>query len=442
MGVIFGAVLYFVGHAVVLALANPFSLLLIPPIAAGLEYYAQYYRTTIREVHRNYLVRMSTVYQDMVEAITGRVIVRAYAFEKQVVCRSIDSLDIFQQVSFIKTSIQAWLGFRMAVIGYSLSILTQLQPIFTFYGVLPHQSAALVGFSIAYSQQLVGIIQQMIGNFSDLEMQFISIERLREYASQQPQVEDQQEVLLIGSTLRMGSGEGLRLKNVEVRYREHLQPALTGVTLDFRPRQVAAIMGRTGAGKTSLLLSVLQLVPYTGSIQVDGKSLDELHPQDVRQNLVGVVPQNPMLFAGSLAWNLDPEGKRSNADLWEVLEAMGLDLAATCRTARAGLRTEVVASDSGGGPGRLALSQGHQQLLCAARMLLRQPRVVLLDEVTASLPAETADTTVATLFRLFKKRDATVLLVTHQEALLHRCERVVTISSGRVISDRSVASSI
>jgi len=286
---------------------------------------------------------------------------------------------------------------------------------------------------------LVGIIQQFIGNFSDLEMQFISIERLCEYAAQQPQIEDQEEMLLEGSSLGAGSGEGLRLRDVEVRYREHLQPALTGVTLSFRPREVAAIMGRTGAGKTSLLLSVLQLVPYTGSIEVDGKSLTKLHPQEVRRHLVGVVPQSPLLFAGSLAWNLDPECERGEAELWEVLEAIGL---AICRSARAGLRTEVVASDGGGGPGRLALSQGHQQLLCAARMLLRRPRVVLLDEVTASLPSESADATVSTLFRLFKERDATVLLVTHQEALLHRCERVVNIASGRVISDRAVASAI
>jgi len=289
---------------------------------------------------------------------------------------------------------------------------------------------------------LVGIIQQMIGNFSDLEMQFISIERLCEYATQQPQAEDQQDMLLIGSTLTRGPGQGLRLRNVEVKYREHFQPALTEVTLDFRPREVAAIMGRTGAGKTSLLLSVLQLVPYTGSIEVDGRCLKGLHPQDVRRHILGVVPQSPMLFAGSLAWNLDPEGERSEEDLWKVLEAMGLDLAATCRNTRARLQTEVAVGDGGGAPGTLALSQGHQQLLCAARMLLRRPRVVLLDEVTASLPAETADATVSTLFRLFKEYDATVLLVTHQEALVYRCERVVTVASGRVISDRAVASAV
>merc|ERR1719277_2819349 len=122
MGVIFGAVLFFVGHSVMLALASPTALLLLPPIAFGLEYYASYYRVTIREIHRNWLVCMSSVYQDMVEAVVGRVTVCAYASEKQAICKSLDSLDRFQRADFVKLSVQAWLAFRMTMIGGTLSI--------------------------------------------------------------------------------------------------------------------------------------------------------------------------------------------------------------------------------------------------------------------------------------------------------------------------------
>lgn len=260
-------------------------------------------------------------------------------------------------------------------------------------------------------------------------MQFISIERLREYAHPLELLEvPAQDSAIQGGTL----GPGLHLRGVEVKYRDGLLPALSGVSLDFRPEELVAIMGRTGAGKTSLLLSILQLVPYTGLIEVDGERLGGLPPEEVRRRLVGVVPQSPVVFAGDLSFNLDPEGLHGEAELWATLEAVGLQ--GTCRSKGKGLKVEL--SSAAGAGGQLALSQGQQQLLCAARALLRRPRVALLDEVTASLPAETAAATVGTLFRRFRERGATVLLVTHQESLLPLCGRVVTVAGGQVKSDR------
>jgi len=129
MGVIFGAVLYFVGHSFVLALANPSSLFLLPFIGVALEYYARFYRTTIREVQRVYLVCMSSVYQDMVEAILGKVTIRAFAASRNVICSTVAALDDFQQVYFTKITVGQWIGLRMSLIGYTLTIFNRLYPI-------------------------------------------------------------------------------------------------------------------------------------------------------------------------------------------------------------------------------------------------------------------------------------------------------------------------
>jgi len=426
LGVIFGAVLYFVGHALVLAISNPVTLALLPFVAYGMETYAVYYRSTIREIQRMYLVSMSTVYQDMVEAIIGKVTIRAFGSSRQVLCSNAEALDTFQRMSFAKTCVGLWIGLRMSLIGYTLSAYTSLQPVMTYFGLVSAQSAAIVGFSISYSHGIISIIQQFITNYSELEMQLISIERLREYAVVEAV---QPPALTLEHAWRELPG-GMVMKDVEVVYRFGLPPALTGVNLRFTEGQVAAIMGRTGAGKTSLLLSVLQLVPYTGEIIVGGRCLAHFAPEVVRANLVGVVPQQPLIFSGSLRTNLDPLGHRSDDELWRALEAMGL--------------RGVCASDgkdlnSSCGDGKLALSQGQQQLLCAARVLLRSPRVALLDEVTASLPPEVAMSTLTTLLSRFKDTRASILLVTHQEELLSACDRVVRVSAGRIIGDEPVA---
>lgn len=419
IGVIFGAVLYFIGHSIVLAIANPVTLALLPVCAYMMEIYARYYRTTIRELQRIYLVCMSAVYQDMVEAILGQVTIRAFATSRQVFCESMDALDQLQRAYFAKSCLGLWISLRMSLIGYVLSTYLQLSPVLQYLGIINPQSAALVGFSISYSQGVIGIIQQFIMNYSDLEMQLVSLERLLEYAKhdQAPGVQ------FSGSGVR----GGLRLDGVQVTYREGLPPAVSGVNLNFQWKEAVAMVGRTGAGKTSLMLAVLQLVPYDGSIWVGHCRLGDLRPADVRAHLVGVVPQQPLLFRGDLRWNLDPEGRWSDIEIWGALQAVGLQ--GCYSSERQGLATVV------GGAG-LALSQGQQQLLCAARVLLRRPCVVLLDEVTASLPPELALSTVSSLIRTFKDGDAVVVLVTHQEELVACCDRLVTVDAGHVVSDR------
>jgi len=424
MGVIFGAVLYFIGHALMLAVTNPITLAILPFVALFMEYYAGYYRRVIREIQRMFLVCMSSVYQDMVEVIEGKVTVRAYASSRRFVCQSLDALEQLQCIYFTNKAVQYWIGLRLGLIGYSLTIFSRLYPVFQYYGVMTAKSAAFVGFAIQYSHEMVNIIQQLVMNWSDLEMQLISIERLREYTP----TEEATDRRLQLPAPPAGAVRGLCLTGVEVTYKAGLPPALTGVSLAFRPREVAAIMGRTGAGKSSLLLSVLQLVPYQGRIEVDGLVLATLDPEEVRRRLVGVVPQQPVLFEGDLRWNLDPEGDHQEQELFGALEAVGLrSLASSCR----GGAAEAVAALQG-------LSQGQRQLVCAARVLLRRPRVVLLDEVTASLPPELASSTASALMHRFKEHDATVLLVTHQEELLACCERVISVDAGRVVGDRDV----
>ncbi|CAE8686659.1 unnamed protein product [Polarella glacialis] len=443
-GVIIGAMLYFLGHTLVLTLSSPLSLCLLPAVGLCMEYFARFYRSTIREIQRVYLVSMSAVYQEMVEAVLGGVTIRAYGSTQQVLSRCLLNLETLQRASFTKTSLGLWVGLRMGMAGFALSTFNQLYPVLQYYGVLSPQSAALVGFSIDYSSELVGIIQQFVMNFSDMEMQLISVERLGEYAAVEKKC--QQQHAPVSSQLQDRSEEqpgggsrcGLKLTDVEVTYREGLLPSLAAVSVEFLFGEVTAVMGRTGAGKTSLLLAIMQLVPYKGSMQLDGQVLGGLAPEVTRKRLVAIVPQQPVLFSGSLRWNLDPDRDYDDSKLWQALSAVGLQAA----FGESGLDAQLAAA---GGSGVFAalLSQGQRQLLCAARALLRQPRVALLDEVTASLPQELAGSTARCLTRRFVEAGAAVLLVTHQEELVFTsgiCDRVLSIAGGRIVGDRRLSS--
>lgn len=418
IGVLFGAVLFLIGNSTVLAISNPWTLVILPFCIAGMEFYGRYYRKTIRELQRIYLVSVSSVYQDMVEAILGRVTIRAFASSQRVMWASVGELDELQRAFFAKQALGLWITLRLSLIGFVLGIYTTLQPVLQYHGVLGSQSAALVGFSIEYSRGIVGVIQQLILNYSELEMQLVSIERLNEYAGEEPPAEASASL----------SGD-LLLEGVAVTYRLGLPPALSGVDLRFPPGEVAAVVGRTGAGKSSLLLSILQLVPYSGRISVGGADLAAEAPAAVRAGVVGVVPQQPVLFEGGLRWNLDPTSAYSDVALRAALEAVGL--AASPEV----MRLWDGASGAGDGLKGLHLSHGQQQLLCAARVLLRRPSVVLLDEVTAALPPASAMSTASLLVRTFRGSGAVTLLVAHQDDLQCLCDRVVTVAAGCVVGD-------
>ncbi|CBJ31188.1 ABC multidrug transporter [Ectocarpus siliculosus] len=243
-------------------------------------------------------------------------------------------------------------------------------------------------------------------------------------------------------------------------YRRDLTPSLMGVNLTVGAGEKVGIVGRTGSGKTSLLRAIFGLYPYSGCIDIDGVDISTL-PVHLLRSRLAVIPQDPLLFAGTVRENLDPSGEHPDTALWQALRSSRLADVDLDRDSGGGSDGAIGAGwgdpsttkadstvGSGGAVARGSvggfrldteldgyganMSSGQRQLLCIARALLRRSKIVCVDEATARMDVRTAKLVDAAMAEAF--RDATVLTVAHRlPPVLESCDKVAVMSEGRVV---------
>ncbi|KAL4711269.1 hypothetical protein ACJJTC_019110 [Scirpophaga incertulas] len=300
-----------------------------------------------------------------------------------------------------------------------------------------------VGLAITQVLGLVGMCQYGIRQTAEVENQMTSVERILEYKNLPPEgpVEPDEDALkrkdpCLDLNKWPAKGE-IVFEDVFLEYEkppkkdapkaleslklEEPSYAIRGVTLKIDPAEKVAVVGRTGAGKSSLLNALFRLSHVTGVVTVDGVSAHEAGLRRWRSSLF-VLPQRPALFAATLRENIDPEEKYSDAQIHQALEQVGLR--DTVASMPAGLNAKV--GDGGGG-----LSHGQRQLLALARAALRSPALLLLDEATASVDAATDQHIQETIRNKFA--NATVLTIAHRLNTVMDYDRVIVMDKGRVV---------
>ncbi|CAM9379987.1 unnamed protein product, partial [Choristocarpus tenellus] len=368
-----------------------------------------------------------------------------------------------QRATFASSMASAWLSLRLQGLGVivivSVSFLAVVESQFN-YGV-GVSGTGLVGLSLSYALPIVGDLTGLTGSLAETEREMISVERMDEYCTGGPNNEDRDvpsESCLPLSTnvtapaISSGGHDHLKtpwpskghleFRNVVLRYRPELAPSLRDVSFIVRGGEKVGIVGRTGSGKTSALRVVFRLYPFEGSVHVDGVDLSSL-PLTVLRSRVSIIAQEPFLFRGTVRENLDPSGAHNDTELWDAIRLCGLDKLgrARIRSTMGTCGPDMPPEDTGGsmltldtlldGKG-LNLSVGQQQLLCIARALLRQSKLVCIDEATSSVDPATSALVQQAMGRAFK--ESTVLTVAHRlSTVMETCERVIVMSQGQLV---------
>jgi ATP-binding cassette, subfamily C (CFTR/MRP), member 1 len=402
---------------IVQAIILPFTLIGSIPIGFCYAIVQSFYRNSSRELKRLDATSKSPIYAHISETLSGLTTIRAYGSETrfQVTCEK--RIDTNNQAVFIANMINRWLGLRLDWIGAFLVGATGIVAVLTAGQI----SAGLIGLAISYALSVTGMLNWMVRGSTETETHLASVERIQHYSTipiERPAIIDTHR-----PSQDWPQNGSISFKNLTARYRPELEPVLKDITFDVKPGSKIGVCGRTGSGKSSLMLTLFRILEAdSGSIIIDDVDISTIGLDDLRSKLA-IIPQDPTLFAGSLRYNLDPLDQCTDEELTLALNKIeGLKTAADTLGGLTGKVTE----------GGENLSVGQRQLVCLCRALLRQAKVLILDEATASVDSKT-DEMIQKLLRSDDFKNTTVLVIAHRINTISDCDSVLVLEQGKVL---------
>ena len=274
-----------------------------------------------------------------------------------------------------------------------------------------------VGLSITETLLLIASVQATMKFYNDLDLQMISVERVAEYGDL---IVEEDEGILIPPPSWPSAGQ-IQFHSVSMRYSPEKPYVLKNITIEVQPDDKIGIVGRTGAGKSSLISTLFRLYDFEGTIYIDGVNI-KLIPLGTLRTKIAVIPQDPVLFAGTIRTNLDPLEEFTDNQLWSSLEEVNLKT--TISNLPSGLDSSILESGSN-------FSVGQKQILCLVRAVLKRSMVVVLDEATAFVDLETDKLIQATIKKRFQQ--STVLKIAHRLDTVMDSNKILVIDDGCVV---------
>ncbi|MCO5606131.1 hypothetical protein L7F22_060318 [Adiantum nelumboides] len=408
------------GSLIFIGVLIPWFLLAFPPFVFVFFYLQRRYVVISRELKRLEGISRSPIYAHFTETLQGIDSVRAYG--TQTIMHDIFSslIDANHRPYILFLHMSRWIGIRLDFVTSLCVALASLLVVVLRRSITP----GLAGVVIVQSMQVTGLMQYAIRQAAEVENYLTSVERINAYANLTTEADANTPPGIIEENWP-SRGE-IEFVKYTMAYRVDLMPILNEVSLKINAKETIGILGRTGVGKSSLAAALFRMVENErcgGDILIDGVNIKLIGLDDLRQRL-SIIPQDPILFQGSVRFNLDPFGVHTDAEIYEALKRV--HLLGKIRSRDRGLDSLI--SQNGEN-----FSVGQRQLICLARSLLRRSQIIVMDEATAAVDGETDTLIQRTIRTTFQ--DCTILTIAHRIDTIIDCDRLLILASGGCIAE-------
>ncbi|KAI0157875.1 P-loop containing nucleoside triphosphate hydrolase protein [Hypoxylon sp. FL1284] len=408
-----------------------------------------FYLRASRDLKRLESVNRSPLFQQFGETLSGVTTIRAYGDERRFIRENLTKINTQSRPFIFLWAANRWLAFRTDLLGDFVSFFAGVFVILSLGKIDAGSAGVSLSYAIGFSENILWLVRLYATN----EQNMNSVERVKEY------LDVEQEAAPIVEENRPAPNwpahGAVEFIGYSTRYREQLDPVLKGVTFKIEPREKVGIVGRTGAGKSSLTLAIFRaLEAESGKILIDDIDIGMIGLRDLRE-AVTIVPQDPTLFTGTIRTNLDPFDHYTDEEIFAALRKVRLigpnealpvseqtavqsiennaaqesQTAVSPSTPTATNKNIFLDLSSPVAESGTNLSQGQRQLLCLGRAMLKNPRVLVMDEATASIDYATDSKIQETIRDL----TSTIITIAHRLATIVDYDKVLVLDHGAVV---------
>ncbi|KAI1971112.1 ATP-binding cassette transporter yor1 [Ophidiomyces ophidiicola] len=381
---------------------------------------------------RHEAVLRSVVFAQFGEAVSGTASIRAYGLQDNFIRRIRSAIDNMDSAYFLTFSNQRWLSVRLDAVGCLMVFVTGILVVTSRFDVDPSISGLVLSFILAIFQMLQFTVRQL----AEVENNMNATERIHYYGTQ---IEEEAPLHLRELDQNWPQTGEIIFSDVQMRYRDGLPLVLQGLNMKVHGGERIGIVGRTGAGKSSIMSALFRLTELSGgSIKIDGIDISTVGLNDLRSRLA-IIPQDPTLFRGTVRSNLDPFHQYSDLELWSALRQADLvgeenttspPESGSEETENAAHIQQRIKLDFAVEEEGLNFSLGQRQLMALARALVRNSRIIVCDEATSSVDFETDQKIQVTMAQGFKGK--TLLCIAHRLRTIINYDRICVMDRGQI----------